>query len=220
MTFLIISDLHLTPKFDPRLFIFLTKTFQSCDQIILNGDFWDHAVCNFNDFLNSRWQQLFPLLLAKKTIYITGNHDLPVWLSDQTNQFCLQTLGHFSLRIGNHQYLIEHGHRFYPNFGEKHPWLVNDLTVKIAYAAINFGIQLMGPAFIKIFLHDAVKADQLMKIWASKHLSCHQTLVCGHTHIPIFQPQHHYLNSGFVQASYASYLLFENGQPRLVQTRY
>lgn len=71
---IVISDLHLTTNFDNRKFQFLKNIFTNSGQIIINGDFWSYYSCTFDEFLDFKWQELFPFMRAK-TIYIHGNHD-------------------------------------------------------------------------------------------------------------------------------------------------
>ncbi len=75
MKTIIFSDAHLTNRFDEPTYRFLENMILSADKIIINGDFWDGEVVSFNQFINSKWQKLFPLLLERKAVYIYGNHD-------------------------------------------------------------------------------------------------------------------------------------------------
>jgi len=68
MKILIFSDTHLTSKFDQEKFDFLKKIVNSSDRVIINGDFWDSWFTNFDDFVKSRWNKLFPLLKKKNTM--------------------------------------------------------------------------------------------------------------------------------------------------------
>jgi len=66
----VISDTHLTNKFNENKFNKLRSIIESSDKIVLNGDFWDGYATDFEDFYNSKWSALFPLLKSKKTIYL------------------------------------------------------------------------------------------------------------------------------------------------------
>ncbi|MBI3955332.1 metallophosphoesterase, partial [Candidatus Gottesmanbacteria bacterium] len=72
---IIISDLHLTRRFEKRKFNFLKKIIERSDQVVINGDLWDYYFSSFSQFVRSPWRQLFPLLKEKKTVYLYGNHD-------------------------------------------------------------------------------------------------------------------------------------------------
>ncbi len=41
MRILVISDTHLTHKFDQRKFEYLLSIISQADKVIINGDFWD-----------------------------------------------------------------------------------------------------------------------------------------------------------------------------------
>ncbi len=87
---LIISDTHLT-NFNKRQFIFLQDLISSVDQVIINGDFWDSWCVSFEKFVNSKWQDLFDLLLEKNTIYIYGNHDPKDLNDERTSLFAVKS---------------------------------------------------------------------------------------------------------------------------------
>lgn len=66
---LVISDLHLSHRVQKRKLAFLKKLVSEYDQVIINGDFWDNWFTTFDKFINSKWQELFPLLKENNCIY-------------------------------------------------------------------------------------------------------------------------------------------------------
>jgi predicted phosphodiesterase len=82
MKILVISDVHLDNAFEKPKYRFLKKIIRRADRVIINGDFWDGYLVKFQQFIQSPWKSLFPLLKSKKTIYIYGNHDKKI-LSDK-----------------------------------------------------------------------------------------------------------------------------------------
>src|SRR3990167_5228492 len=78
MKVLVFSDSHLDHNFEPKKLSYLKKLVRSVDQVIINGDFWEGYSITFDQFLSSKWNELFPLLKAKKAVYIFGNHDKKV----------------------------------------------------------------------------------------------------------------------------------------------
>ena len=72
MKTLVLSDTHLTDRFDERKFNFLRAIILPSDQVIINGDFWDSWFTDFDGFVSSKWSGLFLLLLKKNTIYLNG----------------------------------------------------------------------------------------------------------------------------------------------------
>jgi len=85
---LLFSDSHLHPPiFKKAYFDRLVNLIEQADQVIINGDFWEGYFYSFDQFVNSKWNQLFPLLKQKHTIYLPGNHDLMSKLDKRTNLF-------------------------------------------------------------------------------------------------------------------------------------
>ena len=82
MKILVISDVHLDNAFEKPKYRFLKKIIRRADRVIINGDFWDGYLVKFQQFIQSPWKSLFPLLKSKKTIYIYCNHDKKI-LSDK-----------------------------------------------------------------------------------------------------------------------------------------
>ena len=62
MKILVFSDTHLTDVFDAARFEAMAKMIDEVDQVIINGDFWDGYIIKFSEFIESGWNQLFPLL--------------------------------------------------------------------------------------------------------------------------------------------------------------
>src|SRR3982750_365904 len=76
MKTLIFSDSHLYGRFEETKFKFMWYLINSVDHVIINGDFWDGYIIDFNEFLATPWNELFPLLKERRSIYIYGNHDI------------------------------------------------------------------------------------------------------------------------------------------------
>ena len=114
MRTLIISDTHLTHRFDERKYYFLEKLISSYDHVILNGDFWDGYTTTFDKFVNSKWSGLFPLLKAKNAIYLFGNHDQERYTDERVNLFSVEQKKSHTIEIGIDTYHIEHGHVLEP----------------------------------------------------------------------------------------------------------
>ena len=104
---LVISDLHLTTASDPKKFRFLKKLISSFDRVIINGDLWCVYTDTFDQFINSDWQRLFPLLKSKKQFILTAitmKQDIPTVASTSfvTNSLPnIPSLTHLLLSISN-----------------------------------------------------------------------------------------------------------------------
>jgi len=75
MKILVISDLHLTTRFDEKKCEFLEKLINRADKVIINGDFWEAYDLKINSFISSKWNKLFKYLKKNNSIYLFGNHD-------------------------------------------------------------------------------------------------------------------------------------------------
>jgi len=221
MKVVVIGDTHLS-KFDENKYNFLVKIISSSDEVIINGDFWDKWFISFDDFLNSEWSRLFPLLLSKKSVYISGNHDPLNFLDNRVNRFSVYFSDSYDTKLNGVKYHFEHGHRVLKNM-EKN---------KI----INFYLKLtnsMPRAFLK-----AIKAVEGVIYFLSPK-SQHDNVISGRnnkilkenskegrisifsdTHNPEVDLENNFANTGSIEYGHASYLVIEEGEIRLEQDTY
>ncbi len=213
MKTLIFSDTHLTDKFDQRTYNYLHRLISSVDQVIINGDFWDGQIVSFDKFVNSKWQKLFPLLRAKKTVYLYGNHD-PKYKTDQrVNFFSVKQTHEYTLKTKRYTLKIQHGDKIVP---------IQDLTPIIPKAAKIYeileraAIQILGTKFFNIHKCFNLK----LKKYAQRHLGKNEVVVCGHTHAAEIKPDEGYIDHGLLRHGLAQYLLFKNGEISFIEERY
>jgi len=216
---LIISDTHLTKRFDKKKYDFLKKLITDSDKVIINGDFWDSWFTTFDDFVHSKWQGLFPALLEKETVYIYGNHDLKKETDDRIKLFSVIGVEGYDLEYDDEIYHIEHGRRilelekdqFLLAYGqimqilENHNfkvvfWILNLLEI-ISYKI--FGKKMMYTKF-------AQKRNSILK-QAKKH----SWLIYGDTHCPEIDNTRQFANSGCILHGYATYLTIDIGKVSL-----
>jgi len=114
MKTLIFSDTHLTDKFDKELFDYIAKLVKNADQVVINGDFWDAYITDFDNFCTSEWQKLFPLLKKKKTVYIFGNHDEQKYMDERMNLFSNVQKHVHKIKLKDKYIKIQHGHLISP----------------------------------------------------------------------------------------------------------
>lgn len=214
---LIISDTHLTAKFNPRLYRFLTKIIEPVDQVIINGDFWDGYFIDFNQFINSQWQQLFGLLKTKHTIYLAGNHDPLNLLSQQANLFSDQQLEQYSFHTPAGKFLVKHGHQLFPNEIDANSLVLRHRALRLFLKAFryyeNFQTRAIGYSLFDI-----------ARIWINRHylkLAKAQLagqadyIILGHSHLPRKKNHQQFFNSGtFISGRYG-YLLIDDQQVSL-----
>ncbi|KUK76135.1 MAG: Metallo-dependent phosphatase, partial [candidate division WS6 bacterium 34_10] len=114
MKVIVIGDTHLS-EFDEAKYNFLVKIISSSDKVIINGDFWEKWFVSLEEFLDSEWNKLFPLLLSKNTVYISGNHDPLDLLDDRAKRFCIELSDFYDTEIDGIRYHFEHGNRILKN---------------------------------------------------------------------------------------------------------
>jgi len=216
---LVVSDLHLTPKFNKRKFNYLKKLFQKADRIIVNGDLWCYYYCNFADFLKSEWRKLFPVMLEKGCIYIHGNHDRKKWCNENTRLFSVATYDRYSFKQNGNTFNIQHGHLILnkPIRNETFiKYLKKYRVAKPYYALQNIIINKLGYNIYNII---GVPYNKGHKKYHKKFIPNGEFLVCGHSHLPEGSLERGYINTGFIDYGSSSYLLI-NDKISLVKESY
>lgn len=221
MTTIIVSDTHLGDRFNKRKFAYLKRIFSQTDRIILNGDFWDGHLISFDKFINGPWQQLFPLLKSKKTIYIYGNHDNKNICDDRVKLFSTDQATELKVDLGKYKIVVEHGDRIAPVLTEKlylHvPIFLRKAVYYIARVFITYlPLYLFGKKFYRI----NKRRNNKMILWSKNNLPSDHFLICGHSHLAELNFVHRFANSGFIRGGYGQYIRIEDGFMQLVDERY
>ena len=210
MKTLVFSDTHLTTSFDKKLCDFLKTIISDADQVIVNGDFWEAHFEKFEDFLNSPWKQLFPLLKSKKTVYVFGNHDRETYMDARVNVFSDIHTKHYQMRINGTVFLFEHGDKFFPGENEDPP------SKTLEYLAVSFE-QLMVSFFGKRFYRVISKSlNSTMKKKFLKTVEKNSFMICGHTHFGEIDRASAFANCGAIRHGLAQYLLI-NGNGTITE---
>lgn len=198
MKILIFADTHLTEKFNVKLFDYIAPLALRADQIIINGDFWDCHLTNFDQFVTSRWSTLFPLL-QKKTIYLYGNHDPARQMDKRVKLFSKIQAKSWQLKVGDQTLLLEHGDRVAPEFQEKHH-LVTNLTNRFTpwlYPRLDgllFKSSLLPRIYQKYMEFRHGQLLKQLKSFSQDHCQPKTLRVFGHSHLPC----HNQVNQGFI----------------------
>lgn len=117
MKYLVISDLHLKETVHKKQLESLRHMITDASQVFILGDFIEViGGIDLDKFLQSRWIELFPLLLSKKCIFIYGNHDYND-LDDVTKKrmegifklFSISQHKEYKLKLKLHTYTFIHG---------------------------------------------------------------------------------------------------------------
>ncbi len=217
MRILIVSDLHLTSRFEKRRFDYLKELFSSVDRIILNGDFWDGYRTTFDKFISSKWSSLFPLLKVKGAIYLYGNHDQKRYSDNRVSLFSSIQKDNFLLAVGKNIYHIEHGHLLSPTIDTKHPYLPKKTFTLISIITQSLEHMLIRVKQPHTFFIKGKNAKIKQKLKDKKHPFWY---ICGHTHFAEVDRENKFANSGSIQFGEASYLIVDNNEIVLKSERY
>lgn len=208
MKLLIFSDTHLTNRFEPKKFALLKRIISEADKVIINGDFWDGYYISFDQFLYTKWRELFPLLKERHTIYISGNHDKFTSIDDRALIFCDEYCEYKKFIVGNIKLHIEHGNRFSPGIVERYPWILNNLT--------RLGNKVKKSILIRLFKKNTFKLSRKarntnlkMATWSQVNLPQDELFVGGHSHLPTDQFKKGFINVGQIDEGVASYLMID-----------
>lgn len=219
MKTIIFSDTHLTKRFSKRKFEFLKTLILRADKIIINGDFWDAYFISFDKFVKSKWNELFPFLKAKNTIYLNGNHDQKKWCDKRVDMFSSIQAQDYELRVGKYKLKIQHGNVIRPSIGEKYPWTSNWITCNLGLGGRNIFTRIFGENFVKIF-PPARKTQKKLINWSLENMYGNEIFVASHSHTPILDLTKRYINTGFIGQTYASYIEINDKKIDLIKKRY
>lgn len=224
MKTLVISDLHLNHKnYNEKKFRYLENLVNQADRVVINGDLWCAFSSNFDQFYNSQWNRLFPLLKSKNCVYIEGNHDLRKYIDERINNICDKFCGNYLLTTQKYNYHFYHGHGFSIDF-EK-----SDLNTKIRRF---FYIEAI-PVFIEKILISLVGYKNYSKLGASifnkiQKINIQRKLqknkndfiVVGHTHCFEVTEKENYINTGRIGEGYGSCLIIEDESFKVIHNKF
>lgn len=208
---IVISDTHFTKLFQPKRYKKLVGLINNADQVVLNGDFWEGMAISFDDFMNSKWKQLFPLLKEKKAIYVYGNHDDPALSDDRVYEFCETAVEEYALKTPKRTYYFNHGQDFLTprvkdrsQLEKKARKLITRLEIFIAGIIQGVGFALLGPNILP------KKFNEMTIFEREKIAPMEYLLVCGHSHKPQYQPNLNFIDIGFFNYGWANYMLIDD----------
>jgi len=210
MKILVFSDTHLYLPFDQKKFNFLKKIINSADQVIINGDFFDDYMISFEDFINSPWNQLFPILKEKKAIYIFGNHDQEKFSDKRFNMFSIKQAIKYRVKINNKTFVFVHGQQFRKTadlfIKELFKPLVS-LVIRIAHYKRQNLVNIFGRNFLKFrFAYRNVATKRK----AIKTIKNNEFIIVGHNHWAEIDEKNHFACCGAILYGYAQYLTIDS----------
>ncbi len=212
MKILVFSDTHLYLPFDQKKFNYLKKIIEPADRVIINGDFFDGYIIKFEDFVNSEWNKLFPVLKSKKAIYIYGNHDQKILSDQRVNLFSVKQTDQFQLKIGNKIFLFEHGQRFRktPDLLSKKNSIfmtIAGLIVKLVHFIRQLLTNIFGQNFLKLRF---AYRNYFTKKKAIKTIKKNEFLIIGHNHWAEIDEKNHFACCGTILYGFAQYLMIDS----------
>lgn len=216
MKTVILSDTHLSKKFYSKKFDYLKHIIDDSDKVIIAGDFWDGFLTSFDQFINSKWQELFPLLLEKQAVYLYGNHDRPEWCDERVSLFSVEHGMDTTFSSDGQPYHVTHGHTVFESFEDKYPILNCKVSLRLGSKIDLVHKYLWGNSFLK----EGSSINQPMMNWVKQNLLGEEILVTGHSHYPEVSLPDRFVNSGFIGLGYGNYAVVDDGGPQIVKERY
>jgi predicted phosphodiesterase len=224
MYILIISDTHFDPWYDPKKALFLKRLIRNADQAVINGDLWESFFWSFNDFIKSKWSELFPLLKAKNAIYIYGNHDAEHLSDKRAKLFSVWQLPEWQIELGGTLFTIRHGDEYDLLFQKwsrsflGNLFLHNPLVIRLMLFVERLAMQFLDIHYSQKKLQTF---NEEIKEKAKNKLLPHEFLITGHTHSAELDMTSRFANSGYIRNGLAQYLeITKAGQLILHEERY
>lgn len=209
MKVLILSDLHLTNKFDEKKYNYLKNLINKYEDIIINGDFWSVYSVTFNEFIESEWNKLFSLLKNKNTTYIYGNHDKREWMNEKIELFC-NTHGHkHRIETKSKKYLVEHGDKLVKRKHFEHNWYIKFIRSLKIDDIMRQPLEKLVIRFFGIETYNKLPKYQIedIKEYTKNNLKEDEFLIVGHIHSPEISVENKYSCSGIIDYGHAQYLI-------------
>lgn len=210
MNTLVFSDTHLYLPFDQKKFNFLKKIISEADQVIINGDFFDDYMITFDDFVKSKWSELFPLLKAKKTVYIFGNHDQQKISDQRLSLFSDIQTSSYALRTTLYELIFTHGHTFRETADLSMPQFLKPF-VSLVVAIAHFNRQLLVNIFGRKFLEIRLAYRNIRtKQRAIKTIKENEFIIVGHNHWGEVDEKARFACCGAILYGFAQYLTIDS----------
>lgn len=210
MNILVFSDTHLYLPFDQKKFNFLKKIISQSDQVIINGDFFDDYMISFEDFINSQWKELFPLLKKKKAVYIFGNHDQEKFSDSRLNLFSDFQVSNYLLATSHYSLLFTHGQQFRKTGDLFFPIIFKpfvSLVIKVAHICRQIMVNIFGRKFLETrFAYRNIASKEK----AIKTIKNNEFIIIGHNHWAEVDEKNHFTCCGAILYGFAQYLTIDS----------
>ena len=167
---------------------------------------------SFNDFINSPWNQLFPLLKKRKAIYIFGNHDQQKFSDERLNLFSDIQVTSYKLQVANIQYIFTHGQQFRKTADLSIANILDyirlvSIVMKIAHFLRQLMTNIFGRNFLRLrFAYRNVATKQK----AIKTIKDNEFIIIGHNHWAEVDEKNHFACNGAILYGFAQYLTIDS----------
>jgi len=216
MNILVFSDTHLYLPFDEKKFNFLKRIINDADRVIINGDFFDDYMISFNDFINSPWNQLFPLLKKKGAVYIFGNHDQEKFSDKRLGMFSIKQTSRHDIKINDQTFIFTHGQQFRETadlFITKPFKPLVSLVVRVAHVCRQIMVNFFGRNFLQTRFAYRNKGS---KEKAIKTIKGDEFIIIGHNHWAEIDEKNHFACCGAILYNFAQYLTIDSTSGKIV----
>nr|MBI5455722.1 metallophosphoesterase family protein [Candidatus Levybacteria bacterium] len=217
MKIIFFSDTHLTNKLEDKKFTFLEKIISQADKVIILGDFWDNSLITFDQFVNSSWNKLFPLLKSKKTVYVYGNHDKKEFSDKRVLLFSDTQTDKYSFKVNEKTFVAEHGDRFFKNNliyqltygGPLKIFFMSKLFITWQFVIFeNLLTKAFGTRFLK---KKSLRFNGHIKKVIIKEFKNNEILICGHTHAAEIDLKNNFINTGIIRHGLGQFVIIDDG---------
>lgn len=212
---LVFSDTHLYLPFDEKKFNFLKKIISESDQVIINGDFFDDYMISFEEFINSPWNKLFPLLKNRHAIYIFGNHDQQKFSDSRFNLFSDLQVPNYSLTTIHYSLLFSHGSEFRKTADLLVPKSFKPLVsfvIRMAHIFRQVMVNIFGRNFFRLrFAYRNITTSQK----AVKTIKDNEFIIIGHNHWGEVDEMKRFACDGAILYGFAQYLTIDSDTGKL-----
>lgn len=223
MKILIFSDTHLTTTFKKSKFEFLKKIINNCDQVIIAGDFWEGRLITFDEFIDSEWNMLFPLLKEKHTIYVYGNHDKKIYSDERVRLFSDEQEEKYEFTQEKNKYIVKHGDT------KKIKYSIIKAVADVTFMSERFFTKHMHEdlehVFVRLFGKNILqllfkKYNNVIKEQEITSLKENQIVICGHTHAAEMDLENKFVNTGIIRHGLGQYVIINGDNIKLHEEKY
>lgn len=212
MRIVIFSDSHLYLPVEAKKLEFLKRIISSADRVIINGDFYDSYMIRFEEFIDSGWRELFPLLKSKKAVYIYGNHDARKSSDNRVSLFSEIQAERYKMKTDLKTFIFEHGQktRVTPDVSHNIEWKYLHMAIVLGHLMRGLMVSIFGKLFLKIRFAYRNKNSKrrIMEMYNPKE---GEIYIIGHNHWGEIDVKNHFASTGAVLYGFAQYLTIEDG---------